>query len=427
MKKKGLTLVELIIVIALAALISISVITLTGFSNKTYKNGADQYDVQSDLRLISNIISDNLKYAYNIEILNSISDESTVKINDNANPLYGYNYIYLQYNDDNSNKICDDNEGIAIKKIMFDASTKTYNSSTISYTRISGLIYNLVFNYSEGSIIEFNLSTSNDNKEMFSLNTKIDIMNAHLGSVPTIPSGYTVKTGKAIRFKLDPQTTTDSGTIINYPPVASSVNITGTASVGETLQGSYSYSDAESDLESSTLFRWENKYDSEPETEWVPIPGADAYDYTLTNSDYGKIVRFVVIPYASTGASPGEASASLPTQVVTGYGISKPSVSNLSIDSTDKNYNCGCVLTANYSFSTLSKNDYSIITWYKVFKDKGKETITRLQKGPQQSYRCYTTKSDDIGGTIYFTVEPINELGIHGDIKYSDPIGFIKK
>lgn len=429
MKKKGLTLIELIIVVALISFISMGVYILTGFSNKTYKTGAEQYDVQSDQRLISDVISDNLKYAYNIEILDDINSEGSVEITDSSNPLYGYNYIYLQYNDKNANGICDDDEGIAIKKIMFDPSTKTYSSSIISSTSISNLVYNLVFSYSGGSEIKFDLTTSKDNKEEFNLTTKVNIMNAHLGSLPVIPVGSTEKIGKAIRFKLDP-TTVSSVVVPNYPPTANNVQITGTATVGATLHGNYLYSDIENDAESGTLLIWESKYASEPETEWTEIPGATGIDYTLTISEFNKVIRLVVVPYAATGASPGEASASSPTDVVTGTGISKPSASELSIESNLKkgksnnnDYKDGCILTANYSFSTTNiKDDNSIITWYKVTDDKN-ATVTELQKGPQQTYRIYTTQPGDIGYNIYFTVEPIDGSGIHGDIQQISAIG----
>lgn len=426
MKNRGFTLIELIIVMALITLVSTAAYSVFGFANKTYKNGTEQYDIQSDQRIISDSISDSLKYAYNIEILNDISNESSVKITDSTNPLYGYNYIFLQYDDKNANGVCDDNEGIAIRKITFNPSTNIYTSSVISHTNISGLVYNLIFSYSGESTIKFDLSSSKDSKEKYSLNTKIDVMNAHLGSMPVLSGAGTIKTGKAIRFKLDPKTASPGVAVSNYPPAASNIVITGTASVNETLHGNYLYSDVENDPESGTIFRWESKLPSEPETAWEPIPGATLTDYILTISDYGMVIRFVVIPYASSGDSPGDAIASSPTNPVTGTGIARPSASDLNIASDDKNLKSTCKLTANYSY--IGDVDNSIISWYSVDANKngGEDVIELLLSGPQQTCRSYTTISTDIGKTIYFAVEPIDGNGVHGDIQKSDSVGPVK-
>ena len=42
----------------------------------------------------------------------------------------------------------------------------------------------------------------------------------------------------------------------NTPPTASNVSISGTPQVGQVLTGSYTYDDAEEDLEGTSTFRW---------------------------------------------------------------------------------------------------------------------------------------------------------------------------
>jgi hypothetical protein len=58
--------------------------------------------------------------------------------------------------------------------------------------------------------------------------------------------------------------------VLSTPPTASNVLIAGTPQVGRVLTGSYTYADAESDLEGTSTFRWLRNNVAMP----VPRPGA---------------------------------------------------------------------------------------------------------------------------------------------------------
>lgn len=103
----------------------------------------------------------------------------------------------------------------------------------------------------------------------------------------------------------------------NSPPVASGVSISGSPTQGNVLTGSYTYSDADSDPQGASTFRWLRS--------GVAISGATSTTYTLQAADVGTTIQFEVTPVASSGSSPGATVtssavgpiAALPTGTIT--------------------------------------------------------------------------------------------------------------
>lgn len=93
----------------------------------------------------------------------------------------------------------------------------------------------------------------------------------------------------------------------NTAPVASSVSVSGTLQVGETLTGSYTYSDADSDSESGSTFKW-YRSDDAIGTNKIAISGATSTTYALAAADSGKYISFEVIP--NDGTTAGSAAES---------------------------------------------------------------------------------------------------------------------
>jgi len=89
----------------------------------------------------------------------------------------------------------------------------------------------------------------------------------------------------------------------NQAPTVSNVIITGTAQVGETLTGSYSYNDAEGDLEGTSTFRWLSC--STSDGTYTPITGATTINYVLQATDENQYIKFEVTPIAQTGTLTG--------------------------------------------------------------------------------------------------------------------------
>lgn len=108
-----------------------------------------------------------------------------------------------------------------------------------------------------------------------------------------------------------------SGIIIGqFAPQASHVSVTGTAQVGSPLTGSYTYSDANSDTEGTSLFKWYRSDDAMGANK-TAISGATSTSYTLRSADLGKYISFEVTPIANTGTTTGLAAESLLTSAVT--------------------------------------------------------------------------------------------------------------
>lgn len=95
----------------------------------------------------------------------------------------------------------------------------------------------------------------------------------------------------------------------NAAPVAANVTISGALEVDQELTGTYTYSDAESDLEGTSIYQW-YRADDNSGANTATIAGATKQAYTTQVADAGKFLRFEVIPVAQTGTSPGNAATS---------------------------------------------------------------------------------------------------------------------
>jgi hypothetical protein len=92
-------------------------------------------------------------------------------------------------------------------------------------------------------------------------------------------------------------------------PVASNVLVNGTLDVGNTATGTYVYTDANSDLEGTSTFKWYRSNDALG-TGKTAIGGATSTSYALVAADDAKYLSFEVTPVALTGTSPGTAAES---------------------------------------------------------------------------------------------------------------------
>ena len=136
--------------------------------------------------------------------------------------------------------------------------------------------------------------------------------------------------GEPVSFEITPVsanaaagTPVESPTITttNNAPVASSVVITGdlngVAKLGETLTGTYIYSDFENDIEGPTAYRWLR--------DGSPIVGVTVPSYTLVAADVGSVIRFEVTPFSNSGTSPGavvlSAAVSVPNNAPTATSV----------------------------------------------------------------------------------------------------------
>jgi len=207
-------------------------------------------------------------------------------------------------------------------------------------------------------------------------------------------STYTVLSGdqgKTLKFEVTPVAATgtspgtpvqSAGVVVNSAPVASAVSITGTANVGNTLSGTYTYGDVDSDAQGTSTFRWL--------LDGTLIAGATGSTYTVLSGDQGKTLKFEVTPVALTGTSPGTAVQS--TGVVVN---SAPVASAVSITGAA---NVGQTLTGTYSYNDVDGDA------------QGTSTFRWLRDGTPiagATASTYTVLSCDQGKTLKFDVNPV--------------------
>jgi len=184
--------------------------------------------------------------------------------------------------------------------------------------------------------------------------------------------------------------------ITNAAPTASAVAITdangGSAIVGDILNGTYTYDDAETDLEGTSTFRWLRG--------GVAIAGATADTYTTVGADGGQNISFEVTPVALTGTLTGTAVVS---PIVAVLSNAAPTASNVTIsDNNAGTIVVGVELTGSYTYAD-TEND-----------TEGTSTFRWLRGGVAitgATSETYTLVADDSGEDITFEVTPVATTG----------------
>jgi prepilin-type N-terminal cleavage/methylation domain-containing protein len=92
--KQGFTLIELIISLAILSIVMTSIISFFLYNNRVFAKGVDQFNVQSNIRLASDYITNQIRYATKIEILDTMD---AAMISDPLNEIDAYaSYIYYE-------------------------------------------------------------------------------------------------------------------------------------------------------------------------------------------------------------------------------------------------------------------------------------------------------------------------------------------
>jgi len=175
--------------------------------------------------------------------------------------------------------------------------------------------------------------------------------------------------------------------ILNLPPVASNVNITGTPNVGQLLSGHYIYSDTENDAQGISTFKWYR--------DGIAVDQATSNTYTLVQADVGKTIKFGVTPVATTGTTPGTEVQSDGVSILN----SSPIASGVNITGIPK---VSQVLTGHYTYSDL-ENDTQGISTFQWYRDG--VAIN------QATSNTYTLVQADVSKTIKFGVTPVATTG----------------
>lgn len=187
----------------------------------------------------------------------------------------------------------------------------------------------------------------------------------------------------------------------NSPPVASSVTISGTPEVGQTLTGSYVYGDSEGDPEGTSLFQWYRSESSNPnDTLKAAISNSNVKDYLLSVLEEGKFVSFEVTPVASQGVITGiPVESDLVGPVLPKLGAA-PVATNVTITGLP---NSGQTLTGSYTYSDVD-GDLEGMTTFRWLRDG-----SPINGATDTTYKL---TGNDVGTVITFEVTPVALTGL---------------
>ena len=150
----------------------------------------------------------------------------------------------------------------------------------------------------------------------------------------------------------------------NNSPTVSAVNIIGTVAANATLTGSYTYSDADSDVENGSVYQW-YRADS-------AIDGASSSTYTLSDNDNGNSLKFCITPSDGTNSGTQTCSSSL----AIAWTDSNQSIdtSTLGEQSLNAGFDKALLFNGSNDYARISTNsginpaniDFTAETWFKI-------------------------------------------------------------
>ena len=200
-----------------------------------------------------------------------------------------------------------------------------------------------------------------------------------------------------------------AGPVANSAPVATSVGVFGQLKAGQVLNGIYTYSDTEGNIESGSDYKW---FSSGTLGGTYTATGETGISRVIGLADQGKYYKFSVIPEAASGTITGAEVMS-----ATGYGPvnSQPVATGVSISGTP--VEVGTTLTGNYTVSDPDPADNPTVSaTFRWLRTGGLEI-------PGATGSSYTLTADDEGYTITFEVTPHSATGYPttGNIVLSSP------
>jgi hypothetical protein len=194
------------------------------------------------------------------------------------------------------------------------------------------------------------------------------------------------------------------GPVLNDPPSAALVFISGSKDVGGTLVGNYTYSDTEGDTEGGSQYRWYSSVN--PTGGFELISGATGRTHIIGMNEQGRYFRFRVTPAAISGTSPGTYTESN----TYGPANTRPVASNV-------------IIIGSPSLGQVLKGSFN---YFDADGDLSGDTIMQWYRGtlpiPGANSINYTPGLDDVDSQLQFEVIPVSSTGYPntGDAVKSD-------
>ena len=195
----------------------------------------------------------------------------------------------------------------------------------------------------------------------------------------------------------------------NSKPVASNIAITGDALVGQTLTGSYDYTDAENDPQATADYEWLKSLSSSGSS-FVAIGGSNSSTYVLQSTDAGYYIGLRVTPKATTPATaltgdPAIMEADWFGQIVS----NAPVASNVKVIGDPKS---GTVVYGYYLYSDVEDDPEgtSIYQWYYA-EDEDGANMNIIAGANSVTYKISDTYLVNPNRYIGFEVTPVSSSG----------------
>ena len=394
-----------------------SVITLA-FSRYMYKADGSEI-LSSEIASFIDLKEDN-NFGDDVDYVVSINDDKDVITIDPVSS-YDYQQVYYLVLDGNAVQDVYGNEitqkTITFTSIPYPEAAPEAQDVTISFTGTLDVGTVLT-----GEYTFFDINDDIEGVSTYKWYRADDVSETNKAAI----AGATDKTytvveadrNKYITFEVTPVAVSDEFSVglpvespllgIDVPaeyPIASDVSISGDLQVGETIDGSYVYSDINGDVEGATIFKW-YRADDNTGTGKTLIVNANYYFYRLVIEDENKFILFEVTPVAETGDSligtPVESSfvgPILPDEAA-------PTVSNVTISGL---LEVGETLTGSYDYSDVNDDVEGISTfnWYIADDSTG----TNKTEIAGATTITYVIVEADTNKYISFKVTPLAQTG----------------
>lgn len=188
--------------------------------------------------------------------------------------------------------------------------------------------------------------------------------------------------------------------VLNAPPVATNVHISGTARYNSNVIANFAYSDVDLDDPGTPGYKW--FIASSKNGSYTQIPGATQVSYTVKLEDVGKYIFFEATPVALTGELQGTPKHSDTVYIQNQV----PVVSTVYIQG---NLEYGSIVTGKYTYSDLEGNEQgiSLFKWYRAESASGQGKVAI----PGANMQTYVIQLADLGSYISFEVTPVAASG----------------
>ncbi len=194
----------------------------------------------------------------------------------------------------------------------------------------------------------------------------------------------------------------------SYTVEVTDVNLNNIKATGRIIPGTVitsSYEFASSRPEGTHIYNWQMSATGEDGT-FTDIPGATQPDFTVTENEYGKYLRFRITPYAkdNDGNSTISGFESYSTVVIP---EKKPVADNVVLSTTMLFPNSYIGVTYDYSDANGDAEDGTEITWYTADSPEGEWNLVYTGE-------IYKTSVADMGKYVKCAVEPRNTAVCEG-------------